>query len=52
MLGERERFVHSSIIDKFEVMSPRSRIYQNKLQLGQNKLKYFITIIYFDIVFL
>ncbi len=33
MLGDRESLVHSNIFDKFEVMSPRSRIYQKKLQL-------------------
>jgi len=34
MLGDRESIVNSSVSDKFETISPRSRIYQKKLQLS------------------
>ena len=34
MLGDRESLVHSSISDKFEVMMPRTRIYQKNLPLN------------------
>ena len=34
MLGDRESLIHSNISERFEAITPRSKIYQKKLQLS------------------